>query len=73
MESLEPTVWCERCAQRIVSLDDDISEAEARRVARDMHSFERTRAMEPEAAADFIASEMGREDRARFERRTTVR
>ena len=73
MEPLEPTVWCERCAQRIVALDDQISELEARRVAKDMHAFERTRAMAPEAAADFIASEMGRDDRSRFERRTTTR
>ena len=73
MEPLDPTVWCDRCAQRIVALDDQITDAEARRVARDMHAFERTRAMAPEAAADFIASEMGREDRSRFERRATTR
>ena len=73
METLEATVWYERCAQRIIALDDQISDAEARRLAKDMHAFERTRAMAPEAAADFIASEMGRDDRSRFERRAIAR
>lgn len=73
MEAVDSTVWCERCAQRIAVLDGEISDAEARRLARDLHAFERTRAMAPETAADFIASEMGRDGRSRFERRSTPR
>ncbi len=73
MEVLDASVWCERCADRIVALDDEISAAEARRIARDVHAFERTRAMEPEAAADFIAEEMNRVDGSRFERRLVSR
>jgi hypothetical protein len=73
MDGLDAEDWCERCAQRFISLDDQISDGEARRLARDVHAFERTRAMGPEAAADFIASEMGRADRVRFERRAAAR
>ncbi len=73
MEGLDSTHWCERCALRIAVLDDQINDAEARRLARDLYAFERTRAMPPETAADFIASEMGREDRSHFERRSVPR
>ena len=73
MEVLETTRWCERCAARIMTIDDEIHDADARRLAREVHAFERTRAMSPEAAADFIASEMGRENRGRFERRIVAR
>ncbi len=73
MDALDPAAWCERCAMRIAALDEQIADADARKLARDVYGFERTRAMEPEAAADFIASEMGRSDRTRFERRSAAR
>ncbi len=73
MQALDPTTWRSRCAQRIAELDQDISRMEAERLAKDVHAFERTRAMSPEAAAEFISTEMARPDRAPFERRATPR
>jgi hypothetical protein len=73
MEALDPNAWCIRCAQRISELDPDISRIEAERLAKDVYAFERTRAMSPEAAAEFISVEMARPDRAPFERRATPR
>jgi glycine/D-amino acid oxidase-like deaminating enzyme len=52
--------WLQRCARRIAEVERDIDEAEARRIARDLHSFERTRAMEPEAAVDFVVRQRAR-------------
>jgi hypothetical protein len=65
--------WRTRCAQRIAELDQDLSRIEAERLARDVYAFERTRAMSPEAAAEFVAVEMSRPDRAPFERRAMAR
>lgn len=65
--------WRTRCAQRIAELDQELSRIEAERLARDVWAFERTRAMSPEAAAEFVAIEMSRPDRAPFERRATAR
>ena len=73
MQRLPQNVWLERCATRIVELDRDIGANEARRIARDMQSFERTGAMAPEAAVEFVASELVRPDRGRFERRAMPR
>jgi hypothetical protein len=73
METLDSTAWRARCAQRIAELDQDISRSEAERLAKDVHAFERTRAMRPEAAAEFISVEMARPDRAPFERRSRPR
>lgn len=73
MEALDADTWRSRCAQRISELDDDISRIEAERLAKDVYAFERTRAMAPEAAAEFISAEMARPDRAPFERRATPR
>ena len=72
-EVLPPPIWLERCARRISEVDANISRAEARRLARDFHRFERTRAMEPEAAVDFVARELANPARAPFERRRTHR
>jgi hypothetical protein len=58
MEPLHPSVWLERCASRIVEVDSDIGADEARRIARAMQAFERTRAMAPEGAVDFVATEL---------------
>lgn len=73
MEILDSDTWRARCAQRIAELDQEISRSEAERLAKDVHAFERTRAMSPEAAAEFISVEMARPDRAPFERRSQAR
>jgi hypothetical protein len=73
METLDPATWRSRCAQRIAELDRDISRSEAERLAKDVYAFERTRAMTPEGAAEFISIEMARPDRAPFERRSQMR
>ncbi len=73
LDSLDSTDWRSRCAQRIAELDSDLSRIEAERLAKDVYAFERTRAMTPEAAAEFVAIEMSRPDRAPFERRATPR
>jgi hypothetical protein len=73
METLPQSVWLERCARRISEVDSEISPDEARRIARAMKSFERTGMMPPEAAVDFVAGEMARPERTRFERRTSAR
>jgi hypothetical protein len=73
METPDATDWRIRCALRITELDQDISKSEAERLARDVYAFERTRAMTPEAAAEFVAVEMTRPDRAPFERRAVAR
>jgi hypothetical protein len=73
MDPLPQSVWLERCANRITEVDRDIDEDEARRLAREMQSFERTRAMTPEAAVDFVAAELARPSGVRFERRLQPR
>jgi hypothetical protein len=73
MQALDPTAWRSRCAQRMAELDPDLTRSEAERLARDVHAFERTRAMEPEAAAEFVSIEMSRPERAPFERRSAPR
>ena len=73
VETLPAKLWLDRCARRISELDVDIADGDARRIARDLHKFERTRAMEPEAAVEFVASELANPSRARFERRATNR
>ena len=73
MTPLALDTWCETCAQRIHELEPELSQAEARRLARDVYAFERTQAMGPIGAAEFIAVEMSRPERGPFERRTSVR
>lgn len=73
MEALPHDIWLERCARRIAEVENGIAADEARRIARDLRSFERTAAMPPEAAVEFVAREMARPDRDRFERRTAPR
>jgi hypothetical protein len=72
MDKLPPQDWIERCAQRIVQVQQDIADEEARALASDLRRFERTAAMAPEEAVDFVASELGRPDH-RFERRSVPR
>lgn len=73
MEALPQDVWIERCARRIAEVETGIAADEARRIARDLRAFERTAAMPPEAAVEFVAREMARPDRDRFERRASPR
>lgn len=73
MHPLPQSVWLDRCAKRIVELDLDIGAAEARRIAHELQSFERTGAMAPEAAVDFVATELSRPRPGRFERRSRPR
>ncbi len=73
MEPLSQSVWLERCASRIVEVDRDIATHEARHIARAMQAFERTRAMAPEAAVDFVVAELARPHPGRFERRVKSR
>ena len=73
LDTLDSDDWRNRCAQRIAEIDQDLSRVEAERLAKDVYAFERTRAMSPEAAAEFVAVEMSRPDRAPFERRATAR
>lgn len=72
-DPLESAEWCNRCAKRIAELDRQLSTTEALAIAQDVYAFERTRAMDPTAAADFVATEMARPDRARLERRSADR
>ena len=72
-DRIEPSNWRERCAQRIAQIEPELAPLEARDLAQELYAFERTRVMAPEAAADFVASEMGRPERARFERRSAAR
>jgi len=65
--------WRERCARRVRELDQEISESEAQTVAQDVYDFERTRAMQPEEAADFLAAQMSQTEPPRFERRSKKR
>ncbi len=73
VETLFPEVWRDRCARRISELDSQLSEIEARELAADFQAFERTRAMAPEEAADFVVAGMTRADSSRFERRARER
>lgn len=72
-EPLYHDEWCDRCATRLTEIDRDISSEEALQIAQEVFAFERTRAMNPEAAADFVSFEMSRPDRGRFERRSVDR
>ena len=73
MEALDTTTWRSRCARRIAELDPDLTRSEAERLAGDLHAFERTAAMSPEDAAEFVSIEMSRPERAPFERRSVPR
>ena len=73
MEQQEAAEWCSRCAQRLGELDDSILAAEARDMAKDLYAFERTRAMDPRRAAEFVTAEMANSERKPFERRSVER
>jgi len=65
--------WRDRCASRIRELDLKITDSEAETVAQDVYDFERTRSMQPEEAADFVAEQMSKAEPPRFERRSKDR
>lgn len=73
IEPLPADVWCERCARHFMSLEPELGENDAQQTAQEVYAFERTRVMAPETAANFVASEMSRPNRARFERRSVDR
>ena len=70
--SLSAAEWIRRCSERLVQVDSQLAEGEARELARELHRFERTCAMPPESAADFVAEEIARGN-PRFERRSAPR
>ena len=72
-DTLPADQWCERCANRFLQLDPELDASDASQTAQDVYAFERTRAMSPEAAAEFVVVEMRRPDRAHFERRSVDR
>ena len=61
--------WVERCAGQLLRLDEDISASEARDLALELYRFERTGAMSPEAAVEFVSLEFS-SGNPRFERRS---
>jgi hypothetical protein len=66
--------WRERCAQPDPrARSGDQRERSADRPPRDVYDFERTRAMQPEEAADFLAQQMSQTEPPRFERRSKKR
>jgi hypothetical protein len=73
VETLPARIWLDRCARRISEIDEEIAEGEARRIARELHKFERTRAMEPEVAVEFVAAQLAHPGGERFERRSASR
>lgn len=64
--------WIEQCAWTLAQIDPQLARQEARSLACEMFQFERTAAMRPEEAADFVAAEMSH-PRPRFERRLVHR
>lgn len=52
---------------RLRALDPKLPLEDAEEIAIEMHEFERTGVMEPEAAVDFVVAQMRDEPSARFE------
>ena len=63
------TDWIQACVARLVALEPQLSVDEATQIAGCIREFERTGAMDPVAAADFVSAEMQKAQRNRFERR----
>ena len=70
--SLPPSDWVTRCIRQIRLVEPDLNEEEAADVAQQLFSFERTVAMSPEQAVEFVASELAGLT-PRFERRSVAR
>lgn len=65
--------WVQRCARRIVEVDNGIDASEATEIACTAVAVERLRVMEPEAAVDFVLAQIARPTPSRYERRGTPR
>ena len=61
--------WVVRCASRLIELDGELGFYEAAEIAVAMLNFERTGAMAPEAAAEFVAQQMSSPQGPRLDRR----
>jgi hypothetical protein len=72
MESSASEVWIAECAGRIAEVDPQMAADEALQLAQDLQRFERTAAMTPAAAVEFVMQEMARPG-GRFERRLKPR
>jgi hypothetical protein len=72
LHTLTQSEWVERCAGHLVEIDPQLSSDEALGLANEFFEFPRTAAMPPEAAADFVASEIAKAA-PRFERRSAAR
>lgn len=72
LNTLTQSEWIARCAAHLVGIDPQMSGDEATGLAHEFFQFQRTAAMTPEAAADFVASEIARAQ-PRFERRSAAR
>jgi hypothetical protein len=72
MKPMPASQWIERCASRILQVDHALGQVEAKELARALRRFERTAAMVPEDAVDFVAQELA-QPHPRFERRLAVR
>jgi hypothetical protein len=72
MNTLTPPEWMARCASHLRQIDPHLSGDDATGLANEFFRFQRTAAMTPEAAADFVAAEIAR-GQPRFERRSTTR
>jgi len=72
LNTLSQSEWIARCASHLSKIDPQLSSDEAAALANEFLLFQRTAAMDPEAAADFVASEIAR-GQPRFERRSAAR
>ena len=68
MATLTTEDWLAQCARHLAEVDPQLAGDEALQLAHDMQKFERTAAMSPAAAVDFVMLEMARPG-GRFERR----
>jgi hypothetical protein len=72
VNTLTQAEWIARCAGQLLRIDPKLSSDEATGLAHEFFAFQRTAAMTPEAAADFVAAELA-QAQPRFERRTAPR
>lgn len=72
LNRLSPLDWVTRCIQQLRLVDPGLDEDEAANVAQQLLAFERTGAMQPENAVDFVVSELAMPT-PRFERRSPSR
>jgi hypothetical protein len=72
METPTTEDWLAQCVRRLAEVDPQLAGDEAIALAQDLQKFERTAAMSPEAAVDFVVLEMARPG-GRFERRVKPR